>query len=293
MDKLDNLIKAPDKFIAELYKVQVDVYNEALKYIKALEVKAGKIVLNNRNLTILAEFNDWYNSVIEQSGFYDGLTDFINQYDHQADITSDYFRKEFGNVIISELTKEIVEQKKLLTAEVFINSVIDADFKFAIKNHVTNAVLGQSTFSETLDTLQTMITGDDRLDGKLVQYSKQVAYDSFVISDRTFTHAISESLGAEWFKYSGGTREGTRPFCKSRFNQYFHKKEIESWASLDWQGKIEGTDKVTVFDFAGGYNCKHSILPVSVFSVPPEVIERNLKNGNYKPDKAEKELLKV
>ena len=34
--------------------------------------------------------------------------------------------------------------------------------------------------------------------------------------------------------------------------------------------------------FAGGGNCMHSILPVSTYSVPHEVIQRNLDNGNYK-----------
>lgn len=292
MDKLERLISEPEKFIDSLYRVQVDIYREALKYIKALDVKNGRILLNKRNLSILAEFNNWYTAVIEKSGFYDRLTVFLNEFDKQGTITADYFRKEFGNVILSELTQQIIEQKKLLTAEIFINSIIDSDFKFVIKNHVTNAVLGKSTFSETLNTLQTIITGDDRLDGKLVQYSKQVAYDSFVIADRTYTHAIAEALNAEWFKYSGGKRAGTRPFCLSRFNEFFHKKEVESWASLDWQGKIEGTEKNTIFDFAGGYNCKHSILPVSVFSVPEEVINRNIKNGNYKPTKEELAALK-
>lgn len=293
MDKLERLIKIPEVFIAELYKVQTQIYREALKYIKAFETQGGQIVLNKKNLALLAEFNTWYMAVIEQTGFYDALQKFINEFDKQGAITAEYFRKEFGSAIVSSLSMEIIEQRKLLTAEVFINSIIDSEFKFYIKNHVTNAVLGRGTFSETLDTLQNIITGDERIDGKLVQYSKQVAYDSFVIADRTFTHSVSEALDAQWFKYSGGKREGTRPFCLSRFNQYFHKKEIESWAKLDWQGKIEGTDKRTIFDLAGGYNCKHSILPVSVFSVPEDVIKRNIKDGNYKPDNAELKLLKI
>lgn len=293
MDKLERLISEPEKFIENLYKIQVEIYREALRYIKAFDVKNGRILRSKKNIDLLAEFNDWYMAVIEKSGYYDNLTKFLNEFDKQATITADYFRKEFGSIVISELTQEIINQRKLLTAEIFINSVIDSDFKFIIKNHITNAVLGKSTFSSTLDTLQTIITGDDRLDGKLVQYSKQVAYDSFAIADRTYTHAIAETLNAEWFKYSGGKRAGTRPFCLSRFNEYFHKKEIEAWASLDWQGKIEGTNKSTIFDFAGGYNCKHSILPVSVFSVPDEVINRNIKSGNYKPTKEELAQLKI
>lgn len=285
MEKLDRLISEPERFIDALYRVQVDIYKEALRYIKALEVVDGVIVLNKGNLAILAEFNEWYTAVIEKTGFYDNLTNFLNSFDVQAGITEAYFRKEFGNVIIADITREIIKQKKLLTAEVLINSVIDAEFKYVIKNHITNAVLGRSTFGETLNVLQNIITGDERIDGKLVQYAKQVAYDAYAIADRTYTHAVADAIGAEWYKYSGGKRAGTRPFCLERFNKYFHRKEIEAWALNDWQGKIEGTNKETIFDFAGGYNCKHSILPVSVHSIPDTVIERNIKSGNYKKEK--------
>lgn len=293
MDKLARLTAVPEKFISELYRIQDKLFRAAIGFIKQLELKDGRIALNKKNLAILAEFEKWYRRAVSDSGFYDVLAEFINEFDTQAVITVEYMRKEFGNVVISELTKQVIETRKLMTAEAFISTIVDAEFRMAIKEQVVNATLGKNTFSDVMDTLQTTITGDDRIDGKLVQYSKQVAYDSFAIADRTYTHAISDAIGAEWFKYSGGVRDGTRPFCRGRFNKFFHKREVMAWAELDWQGKIEATNSISIFDYAGGYQCKHSILPVSVFSVPKEVINRNLNNGNYKPDNAERKILKI
>ena len=60
---------------------------------------------------------------------------------------------------------------------------------------------------------------------------------------------------------------------------------------FNWQGKMYGTNESTIFVTAGGYNCQHSIMPVSVFAVPKADIERNIKNGNFEPSAVEQRLL--
>jgi hypothetical protein len=41
------------------------------------------------------------------------------------------------------------------------------------------------------------------------------------------------------------------------------KKEIESWATEKWQGKISGTNKLNIFSYLGGHNCLHTLQIVS------------------------------
>jgi len=129
----------------------------------------------------------------------------------------------------------------------------------------------------------------------MVSHVKRVAYDAFAVSDRTYTNTVSNVLGIEWYFYSGGTIDDTRDFCQERIGKYFHKKEVEGWGenksccglkypnSNGWQGRNTLTNKTTIFTLAGGYNCKHSISPVSLRSVPKSVVQRNIENGNYKP----------
>ena len=80
----------------------------------------------------------------------------------------------------------------------------------------------------------------------------------------------------KYYLYTGGLLKSTRPFCKERNGKFFKKEEVQSWGDLDdWAGKMEGTNSKTIFQTAGGYNCQHSILPVSEAVVPKKVIERN------------------
>ena len=51
------------------------------------------------------------------------------------------------------------------------------------------------------------------------------------------------------------------------------------------------TDPQTIFAYVGGYNCQHSLLPVSVFSVPKIAIQDAIEKGYYKPDAATRKEL--
>ena len=89
------------------------------------------------------------------------------------------------------------------------------------------------------------------------------------MSDRAVTNTVAEQLGLNWYLYTGGLLDTTRPFCKARNGKYFRKEEVQSWATLgDWAGRMAGTDEKTIFVTAGGYNCQHAILPVSEAAVP-------------------------
>jgi hypothetical protein len=69
----------------------------------------------------------------------------------------------------------------------------------------------------------------------------------------------------------------TRPFCEERVGNFYHQKEIESWANIDWQGKRPGTTSSSIFIYCGGYNCRHSLIPVSETLVPKIDLDRMKK----------------
>ncbi len=54
-----------------------------------------------------------------------------------------------------------------------------------------------------------------------------------------------------------------------------------------------GTNEDTIFTYVGGYNCQHSLAPVSVFIVPIEQVKASIARGYFKPTDAERELLEL
>ena len=104
--------------------------------------------------------------------------------------------------------------------------------------------------------------------GLLPNAAKRITVDGLVTFSREYVGALTKDFDSEWYLYEGPLRATSRSFCESRAGKYWRKKEVESWASLDWQGKKPGTTKQTIFSLAGGYNCYHILFPVPEEAVP-------------------------
>jgi hypothetical protein len=90
-------------------------------------------------------------------------------------------------------------------------------------------------------------------------------------------------LGLEFYLFSGSPLDKSRPWCLDRKGQYFHEKEIESWANEDWKGKNPLTTKSSIFILVGGFNCTDQLIPVHISIVPKDELQRAIDLGFYIP----------
>lgn len=167
--------------------------------------------------------------------------------------------------------------------------VVTTNLYNPVRTILTDSVIAGDSYVKVVKAIKQVVQGgtiqNKTLEGKLYRYAKQMAYDTFVVADRGYTNNIAIDLEVEFYRYQGGLVEDSREFCVSRNGKYYHRKEVEAWGKLkQWDGKIPATDEKSIFVYAGGFLCKHSILPISEFSVPKDVINRNIENGNYNPD---------
>ena len=289
--KADLLRSAPEAYFKRLDRVQLQVFDEVVALMNKLETKDGLIKLTQKNLRIADEINGKLKDVLIGSDFDEAVTQFASEFNTQRDLNVEYFKDAFPEFKPTKLQDEIFKKTKVQAIEQLAASTPETGFLQGIKDLINDNVQAGGSFKDAVKSLREYALGGDQVDGKLLKYSKQVAYDSMATSDRAFTSAIADELDSEWFLYAGGEIETSREFCKERHEKYFHYLEVESWAALDWDGKNQETNKQTIFIFAGGWQCRHNILPVSVFSVPKDVIQRNIDNGNYKPSEEELALV--
>ena len=119
--------------------------------------------------------------------------------------------------------------------------------------------------------------------------------------NRTNPDKYGRELRIEFYCYSGSCIATTRDFCLERANKYFHYKEIMDWAIEDWEGKHLKTNEKTIFKYVGGYckqgdkneKCQHTLMPVSQFSVPKDVLRRNMDKGYFIPSEHAIKLLEL
>lgn len=300
--KNNRLSSIPDKFITQIEKVEAEVYASILALINKLETREGLFIASAENLRIAAEITSQLKEVMLRTDYTKALVEFAREFDLQAISNQEYFSKAFKEFTASDFTREIVRTSKKNAVKAMLNGV-ETSFAAPVGNALEQAIINNSSYSETIKVLKTIVTGNPELDSTLVRHSKTLAREAFAVSDRAYSSAVSDELGIDWFWYSGGLVGDSRKFCVERVDQYFHRKELEAWGSGKrtpgfsypqggiWQGHRRGTNSQTIFTYLGGWNCMHSSMGVSALVVPKKDLKRAIKLGYFKPNKVELELL--
>jgi hypothetical protein len=295
-EKNRRLVEIPNEFYSSVQKTEQQLYARLLELLDKLKLDAsGQAIRSKANLAIAEEITTQLKNTLYSSDYVKALADFSGQFNNQENLNSDYFKKAFPEFTGSELASQLVQVSRKQAVELLTGSAIDNSFFTPIKQALIDAVdMGVSRI-DLIKTIQTTVIGDPEKEGKLLSYSKQIAHDSFALSDRSYSNAVAEDLGVEWFFYSGHIIDTSRPFCIERHNSYYHYKQIEAWGDGKdlgkvknpktglWDGAMKGTNSKTIFKTAGGYNCEHSFMAVSISDVPKTVVNRAIKDGYYKP----------
>lgn len=282
--KVGRLETVPNALADGTKKAQKQIFADILDLLGELDRDNGKILMSKKNLIKIDEIILKTKSVITGSDYVGTVRAFIKDFDEQAYLSKQMFDEMNVTITNKDLTAQMLKSAKKNAAELLLGTPIDTQFLQPIRGLLDDAVQAGASWSKTVQQIQTFAMGDDKIDGKLLRYSKQIASDAFATADRAYTNAVAEDNDFEWYLYTGGLLEDSREFCIDRNNKYFHYKEIEKWGNISqWQGRMPNTDPQTIFINAGGFNCKHSLIPQSVFAVPKADIQRNISNGNFKP----------
>lgn len=273
--KVERLETIPDAFASRMVRIQRSKFNDVIRLLDDLDYSDGLIVVNESNILKIEAIVEQIKDVLTGAEYETAVGELMDEFDNQAAINYKYFEEIAPAFEVPAISTSIVRAKKNEAILSLLNST-DQYLTNPMRQALSNSVLAGGSRSDLLATFRELIEGDPEKVGRLERATRQVVSDTFALSDRAVTNEVAEQLGFEYYLYTGGLLKTTRPFCKSRNGKFFKKSEVESWGALgDWDGKMEGTNEKTIFQTAGGYNCQHSILPVSEAVVPKEVIERN------------------
>ncbi len=281
-DSIEGLIIASNEtYAGALVKVQSKLYNDLVEILRFVDVDDnGYIKQNAGNRAILRTAQSQFDKTIQGSIYQSALEQHLSVIPVIDDLNTTYFESissafKPNRVFIQQLQAQTIES---------VNSLILQEGLAAQVKIPLNQILGQNinsgtSFSGMLEQVRTFIKGDDTLDGRLISYSRGIVRDALFQYSRAYQQSVTADLKLTWYRYIGGVQDTSREFCRDRNGHYYSQKEIESWASLDWKGKNNLTTESSIFLLAGGWNCGHSIVPVSESIVPKEDIERAQELG--------------
>lgn len=286
-EKLARLESVPDTLENAVVKVQRQLYRQLLDEVNRLTITSGNIDRTTENIAKIEQIITQIEANALSGDYVQAITKYAKEYNTQKSLNNkvigDVTPNEFHTKIVSEAQKAAVES---LTGEQVAGQVLSPLRDILLQNVTTGGKL-----SELVKELRYFAEGTEQFDGKLLKYVKSIARDAFATADRAYTEAVTSDYGFKYYKYKGGLIKDSRCFCTERVNGVFHIEEIREWGAnpdlwncgtkkIKGGGRRQGTNTSTIFSYLGGYNCIHSLIPVSTVDVPADVKARTAKYEN-------------
>jgi hypothetical protein len=278
------------KYSEAIVKIQNSLYRRLVSVLKDLELDSdGYILQNAKNRSLIMSAEDIFDEVIKSNVYKNAVAEVVSNVPDIDDLNEKYFdtvSKAFkpNKNYIKSLQQQVISNVNTYA----FNEGVIVNVKLPLNQILNQNINSGGSFSGMLKQLENFIQGGGEIEGKLLRYSRTYLTDTLFNYSRAYQQAVTRDLGLEFYLYQGGLTKpgkgssGSREFCTDRAGHYFHHKEIEAWAELEWSGKRQGTTESSIFMFAGGWNCKHSIIPVHVSIVPEEDLKRAIDLGFYK-----------
>lgn len=264
-DKIEGLIiEANGKYASRIIAVQNKLYADLVTILKFVDLDdQGYIKQNAGNRAILRTAQEQFDKTIRSSTYQYALEQHLNVIPVIDNLNTEYFESissafKPNRVFISSLQKQTIETVNTL----ILQDGLSAQIKLPLNQILQQNINTGGSFTGMLNQVKTFIQGNENLDGRLLSYSKTILHDTLFQYARSFQNSVTEDLGLVWYRYVGGIMDKSREFCIERNGGYFHQKEIESWADLEWKGKNNLTTKSSIFIFCGGHFCRHELIPV-------------------------------
>jgi hypothetical protein len=291
-DKIKLFESVPAKLETAAIKTQAEAWKKIRPILAEMDVDAaGNIEQTENNVRRIGLINEELKKVLAGSEYKEAVKSFLDSIDKGVQLTDEIARTFEESFEPNQVQKQLLQISKQNAINAFYGSGLDARFTQPFLEQLTANVSARAPLREAVNALEGLVVGTEANDGRILANIKTTATTAQAVADRSYSAAVNEELGIEWYEYLGGEIDTTRPFCRNREDGIYHKKEIEAWgdgknsAGINdirdgtWAGRIDGTDSRSIFTFVGGWNCRHYLVPVPENKVPDTVKARARAEG--------------
>lgn len=270
------VMRSDARYTAAMIKIQNDLDRQLAAIFKDLELdQDGYIRQNSANRRVMAAAEAKIQDVFSSAQYTSAISDYASILPKITALNVEYLSGLSDSFSKNRQFLKNMQAETIATVEKYVlQDGLQSQVVQPLVQIINQNINSGGQFSGFLKQLRTYVVGDQNVEGRALSYSRTYLRDSLFTYSRTYQQASTADLNLEWYMYSGGLMDKSRPFCQERAGKFYHHSEIESWASETWQGKKAGTTESSIFLFAGGWNCNHSIIPVSEIIVPKSDLDR-------------------
>jgi hypothetical protein len=262
LDTLEETLEdASKKMEASAIDASNGLYDEIIGDIEALKRNNIGTVLNSiENLKAIQAIKPKIDQYFK-GDYSKAVKDYLKDYTSTSKLIDDYFVSILDNYERNEIVyKQISQSNVFTTVDSLLGSGIDSNFKQPLIEGIQKQVSSGTSISELKAFLKVELISQPTIK----RYISQVSSDAIRQYSRQYMNTVSDDLGLKHYLYRGTAISDTRSFCQAKHGKYFTKEQVQKWGNQgDWSGKIAGTNEINIFVNLGGWNCRHSLIPVS------------------------------
>lgn len=292
-ERVERLESVPSELLTAIEANQLELFNDLLSQISQLDTKRGNFIINSKNLALIDSIVSNLKKSMFDGKYVEALDRFITEYNKQTGIINSIVNATFNT--FSE--KQLYEQARLNSIEgmllLFDQPAAQVNLFTPLRSILYESVSSGSGFEDTVRAIREFMLSDNENLGNYMRYSRQVAFDAFAVSDRTYANVIHEDIGVLKYEYFGGTLPKSRCFCIERQGKVWSKEQLQQWGRREnigscevtlksgrkgWKGINDATNEKTIFNYLGGWNCIHALIAVSPETEAAELEGEGLPN---------------
>jgi hypothetical protein len=264
--------------IAALEKQNKGLQSELLNlllqdFVSKITLKEGKIELTAANLAKVSELDKLFSN-FKVEFIDDQMSKFTEELLQIAELNGEYYAAlGFDQKVVDGISKanELIKarigvtgSKNAIVPGGYLDTLAQtAEVKQVLKNIVISQITTTRNVQEFTKAIGNFVKGTPDVDGALVRYYRQYAYDSYNQVLEVKNQEFAKGLGLKWFIYVGSVIQTTRPFCSKRAGKVFSTDEAETWKNDPDLIQPSTSASYNPLLERGRYNCRHMIKYVS------------------------------
>lgn len=269
-----------DSFADSIEPIQKKLYNRVTSLLHNLSLDSdGFIKRTQANMNIINDVKTELSNVVKYPVYQKNVSGIKSALEDVTDLQTNYFGKISNDVKQPPVMGSIIDNSFDTVVSSLTEAGINENIVNAATDIVSNGITEGTSFSDMNDALKTFMVGNDKVDGKLLSYSKQIISDTMHTTSRNYNAIMTQKLGLKWYRYVGALVADSRPWCVAmEHKEFIHESELSKCCNgnvagqqVSRQGLMPDTNKDNVVSRCGGWNCSHHLLPIPSESVPANI----------------------
>lgn len=271
VDEKDGLIdRSEEELTGDFDQIEQDIYRAIDKQVNKMNQKDGNVLFDDYNLALLASLTALIIDAIQNSDYPKKVNKYLDSYDRVAEynykiqhVTNDLPVKELRD-LISPMKDQIINQ----VLDGLVGQGVSTQFIKPLSEAIYKNIVAGSSITDLKNNLMSIIMSNSERLGLFKRYVSQISRDSIMQYEGQINSRIADQYGFDAFQYVGSLIKDSRPQCIRWVGKgILLKKDLPAelaFAYSQGSGQIPGTTPDNFVIYRGGYNCRHTAVPIKL-----------------------------